>query len=81
MLNKKYLNLPSIVFNIVETLLILGSAYLLKLGIVNTLIILLVFQISRFYFKMPKHYKAWQQCLVWTLIIFISLFVVAIVTM
>lgn len=77
MLNKKYLNIPSIVFNIVETLFILGSAYLLKLGIVNTLIILLVFQISRFYFKMPKHYKAWQQCLVWTLIIFISLFVVA----
>ena len=26
---------------------------------------------------MPKHYKAWQQCLLWTLIIFTSLFVVA----
>ena len=26
---------------------------------------------------MPKHYKAWQQCLIWTLIIFTSLFVVA----
>ena len=26
---------------------------------------------------MPKHYKQWQQCLVWTLIIFLSLFTVA----
>ena len=77
MLNKRYWNVPSIIFNIIETLLILGSAYLLKLGWINTLIILLVFQISRFHFKMPKHYKAWQQCLLWTLIIFTSLFVVA----
>ena len=26
---------------------------------------------------MPKHYKAWQQCLIWTLVLFTSLFVVA----
>ena len=26
---------------------------------------------------MPKHYKQWQQCLIWTLIIFTSLFVIA----
>ena len=76
-MNKKYWNLPSIIFNLVETLLILLMAYLLHLVIINTLIILLVFQISRFYFKFPKHYKAWQQCLIWTLIIFTSLFVVA----
>lgn len=76
-MNKKYWNLPSIIFNLVETLLIFLMAYLLHLGIVNTLIILFVFQISRFYFKFPKHYKAWQQCLIWTLIIFTSLFIVA----
>lgn len=76
-MNKKYWNLPSIIFNLVETALIFLMAYLLKLCIINTLIILLVFQISRFYFKFPKHYKAWQQCLIWTLIIFTSLFVVA----
>lgn len=26
---------------------------------------------------MPKHYKQWQKCLIWTLIIFSSLFVVS----
>ena len=26
---------------------------------------------------MPKHYKAWQQCLIWTLVIFLCLFVIA----
>ena len=76
-MDKKYWNLPSIIFNLVETLLLFGASYLLQIGIINTLITLLVFEVSRFYFKMPKHYKAWQQCLIWTLIIFTSLFVVA----
>lgn len=76
-MNKKYWNIPSIIFNLVETLLLIGCAYLLKIGLVNTLLVFLTFQISRFYFKMPKHYKAWQQCLIWTLLIFVSLFVVA----
>lgn len=74
--NKKYWNLPSIIFNIIETLLLIGVAYLLEIGLVNTLLVFLVFQISRAYFKLPKHYKAWQQCLIWTLLIFVSLFVV-----
>lgn len=74
---KKYWNIPSIIFNIVETLLLILMAYLLKIGLVNTLLVFFTFQISRFYFKMPKHYKAWQQCLIWTLLIFVSLFVVA----
>lgn len=76
-MNKKYWNIPSIIFNLCETILLILGSYLLKIGLINTLIVLLVFQISRAYFKMPKHYKQWQQCLVWTLIIFISLFVVA----
>lgn len=77
MKNKKYWNLPSIIFNVIETLLLILGAYLLKIGLTNTLLIFLTFQISRAYFKMPKHYKHWQQCLIWTLIIFISLFVIS----
>ena len=73
-MENKYWNIPSIIFNVIETLLLILGAYFLKLGVVNTLLIFLVFEISRFYFKMPKHYKQWQQCLVWTLIIFLSLF-------
>lgn len=76
-MNKKYWNLPSIIFNAIETLLLVLGAYLLKIGLINTLIVFLVFQISRLHFKMPKHYKQWQKCLVWTLIIFLSLFIVA----
>lgn len=76
-MNKRYWNIPSIIFNLVETLLLFGAAYLLKIGIANTLIVLLVFEVSRFHFKMPKHYKSWKQCLIWTLIIFTSLFLVA----
>ena len=73
----KYLNLPSIIFNIAETLLLIGMAWLLKVGLVNTLIIFFVFEISRFIFKFPKHYKEWQKCLIWTLLIFTSLFIVS----
>lgn len=74
---KKYMNLPSIVFNIIETILLVLMAWLLKIGVKNTLVVFLAFQISRATFKMPKHYKDWQKCLIWTLLIFTSLFVVA----
>lgn len=77
MKKEKYWNLPSVIFNVIETLLLILGAYLLKIGLTNTLLIFLTFQISRVYFKMPKHYKHWQQCLIWTLIIFISLFVIS----
>lgn len=76
-MNKKYWNLPSLIFNIIETLLLIAFAYLLKIGTINTCIVFFTFQISRFHFKMPKHYKDWKKCLVWTLIIFVSLFIVA----
>lgn len=76
-MNKKYWNLPSMIFNIVETLLLILFAFLLKVTIKDMLIIFLTFQIGRAYFKLPKHYKAWQKCLIWTLTIFLSLFVVA----
>ena len=74
---KKKMNLPSLIFNCFETLMLILMSCLLKIGIRNTLLIFLVFEISRAYFKMPKHYKQWQKCLCWTLIIFSSLFVVA----
>lgn len=71
------MNLPSLIFNLLETLMLVLIAWLLKVGLVNTLLIFLTFEISRAYFKMPKHYKQWQKCLCWTLIIFSSLFVVS----
>lgn len=74
---KRKMNLPSLIFNIAETLLLIGMAYLLEVGIKNTIIVFLTFQLSRAIFKLPKHYKDWQKCLIWTLSIFTSLFLVA----
>ena len=74
---KKKMNLPSLIFNVGESILLVLIAWLLKIGLVNTLLIFLTFQLSRAYFKLPKHYKQWQKCLCWTLIIFSSLFVVS----
>lgn len=65
------------IFNIIETLLLILFAFLLKVTIKDMLIIFFTFQIGRAYFKLPKHYKDWQKCLIWTLTIFLSLFVVA----
>lgn len=75
-MKNKYSNVPSLIFNLIETILLFLGSYLLKIGLINTLIIFLSFQISRLYFKLPKHYKDWKQCLIWTLIIFITLFMV-----
>ena len=73
----KKINLPSLIFNIIETILLIGMAYLLKISVVNTLLIFLTFEISRVFIKMPKHYKDWKKCLCWTLTIFTSLFIVS----
>lgn len=77
MMNKKYWNLASIIFNVLETVILILMAWWLKIGIVNTLIIFFTFQISRFYFKFPKHYKDWRKCLIWTCLIFSSMFIIA----
>ena len=75
-MNKK-MNLASLIFNLFETLMLILMAYLLKVGVLNTFLIFLTFQITRAFIKMPKHYKDWQKCLCWTLIIFGGLFVVS----
>ena len=72
-MNKKYWNLASNLFNIGETILLVLFGLLLKVSYRDMFIIFLTFQIGREYFKLPKHYKAWQKCLIWTLIIFTSL--------
>lgn len=68
--------LPSIIFNLAETLLLIGMSYLLKVGVKNTVIVFLSFQLGRAIFKQPKHFKSWKKCLIWTLSIFTTLFLV-----
>lgn len=74
---KKYSKLiQTIIFNIAETVLILLSGLALNLDIRYILIVMLVFMISRGLFGNPLHFKTWYRCLIWSLLILTSLFVV-----
>lgn len=66
----------SIVFNVAETILIFLSGLALNLNIKYILIIMLVFMISRGCFGKPLHFKTWYRCLIWSLLIMTSLFVI-----
>ena len=67
--------LPTLIFNIAETMLIFLSGILLKLPIENILMVMLTFMISRGCFGKALHFKTWYRCLVWSLLILLSLFV------
>lgn len=65
----------AIIFNVAETALIVLIGILLKLPISNILIIMLTFMIARGCFGSPLHFKDWYRCLIWSLLILLSLFV------
>lgn len=64
-------------FNIAETLIVFLCGVGLQIQITQIIYIVLVFVISRFVFGEPKHYKSWQKCLIWSTLIFLSLFILA----
>lgn len=66
----------SLLFNIVETLLIFLVGKLLSLPISNILIVMLVFMITRGFIGSPLHYKTWYRCLVFSVVIMLSLFLI-----
>ena len=72
--NKKLVR--SIIFNIAETALILLSGLALKLDIRYIVMIMLVFMISRGFFGKSLHFKTWYRCLIWSLLILTSIFVI-----
>lgn len=72
---KKYL--PSIVFNVAEVLIIYLIGLALSIEPSYCIFIMLTWTIARLLIGKPKHYKAWQKCLIWTTLLFLSLFVVA----
>jgi len=73
-INKR--TVKSLIFNIAETLLILLIGRLLNLPINFVLTIMLTFMLSRACFGEAMHFKTWYRCLVWSLLIMLSLFVV-----
>ena len=68
--------IKAIIFNIAETLLIFLSGLALELNINNVLCIMLCFMISRGFFGKSLHFKTWYRCLVWSLLILFSLFLI-----
>ena len=73
-MNKLKKSLPTLIFNIVETLIIFMCGLALNLEIKYILMIMLTFMISRGCFGKALHFKTWYRCLVWSLLIMLSLF-------
>ena len=67
--------LPTLIFNIVETLVIFMCGIALNLEIKYVLTIMLTFMISREFFGKALHFKTWYRCLIWSTFIMLSLFV------
>lgn len=69
--------LPSIIFNVSELLIVILIGVLLQLGLDKMIILVLLFSICRMAFKKALHYKDWKRCILMTSLFFLSLFVVA----
>lgn len=67
---------PSIIFNIVEIIIILLIGIVLELPINYIITIMLTFIISRGCFGNALHFKTWYRCLIWSALIMLSLFVI-----
>lgn len=68
--------LPSLIFNVSETLVILLIGRLLNLPILYIIVVMLTFMVGRGYFGKTLHFKTWYRCLIWSTLIMFSLFLV-----
>ena len=66
----------TIIFNIAETALIFLVGMLLKLEIRDIILVMLCFMVSRGFFGKSLHFKTWYRCLIWSLLILLSLFLI-----
>lgn len=67
----------SIVFNVAEIAIIFLLGSLLDLEYSYRIYVMATWTAARLLIGKPKHYKAWQKCLIWTALLFLSLFVIA----
>lgn len=67
--------LPSLIFNVAETVIIFLCGICLKIQVNYILLIMLTFMISRGLFGKALHFKTWYRCLIWSTLIMLSLFV------
>lgn len=69
--------LPSIIFNVIEFLIIILIGLLLEIKFINIIFIILLFSILRMITGTAIHYKSWKLCLLWSTLQITSLFIVA----
>lgn len=74
-MKNKLLNIPSIIFNLLETFLILLVGWMLNLNSKDIILIVVLFVSGRTFLKGAMHYKSWKKCLIWTLLLMTSLFI------
>lgn len=74
---KKFLiYIPSVIFNFTEVLIIFLLGKLIGVSITEMLIVFGTFVVTRRIAKNEMHYKDWKKCMIWSTLIFISLFIV-----
>ena len=74
-MKKIIFKLPSIIFNLAETLVIILAGKLLGLKLEIMLMIMAVFVMIRISLGKAMHYKSPYKCAIWSLLVFLSLFV------
>lgn len=77
MKSKILLYLPSIIFNVAEVLILALIGVLLGLTINEMIMVFVTFAIVRISLGGAMHYKDWYKCLIWSTLVFLSLFVIA----
>lgn len=75
-MKKIFYYLPSIIFNVIESIVIILIGVLLRLKIEDIIIVILLFGIVRMLTKGAIHYKDWKRCLLWSTLQMFSLFLV-----
>lgn len=66
--------LPNILFNCFETLIIILIGIIFNVNIIHILVILISFVLNKIIFGKSMHYKDWKLCLLWSIILFSSFY-------
>ena len=69
--------LPKGLFNIFEIIVILGAGILFELNFEYILAIIIAFILNKIIFGESLHYKEWYLCIIWTILLFCSYYLLA----
>ncbi len=75
-MNKILYNLPSVIFNLLEAVVVFWGGIKINVSISIIILIVLIFSTVRMLTKSAKHYKSMCKCMIWSTIVILSLLVV-----